>query len=80
MGTEPRFANRSLPSSGAGGTKIFSKVYGEQVEKSCPQESIIGYPNSSRMPGPLNAEDCPVDAHELLALCAPETCLFIADP
>jgi hypothetical protein len=69
---EPRIAIGLIGSSGAGGLKILRRVFGEQVENLA---SSWGYhwftPNFIKYAGPLTALDLPVDAHELIALCAP---------
>jgi hypothetical protein len=69
---EPRIAIGCIGSSGAGGAKILRRVFGEQVENLA---SSYGYhwftPNFIKYAGPLTALDLPVDAHELIALCAP---------
>lgn len=69
---EPRFAIGFIASSGAGGTKIFRRVYGEQVENLASSGEYHWFtPNFIKYAGPLTPMDLPIDAHEMLALCAP---------
>jgi len=75
---EPRLAIGLIGSSGAGGTKILRRVYGEQVENLASSGEYHWFaPNFIKYAGPLTAEDLPVDAHELIALCAPRP-IFIS--
>jgi hypothetical protein len=72
MAYEPRFAIAFVGSSGAGGAKILRRHFGEQVENlasSAEYHWMAG--NFLKYAGPLSANDLPVDAHELIALCAP---------
>lgn len=72
MVDEPRFAIGFFASSGAGGTKIFRRVYGEQVENLASSGEYHWFtPNFIKYAGPLTPMDLPIDAHEMLALCAP---------
>ena len=72
MAYEPRIAIGFIGSSGAGGAKILRRNYGEQVENLAgPEEYHWFAPNFIKYAGPLTANDLPVDAHELVALCAP---------
>jgi len=69
---EPRIAIGFIGSSGAGGTKILRRVYGEQVENLASSGEYHWFaPNFIKYAGPLTPNDLPVDAHELVALCAP---------
>jgi hypothetical protein len=72
MAYEPRLAIAFVGSSGAGGAKILRRNFGEQVENVA---SVSEYHwmarNFLKYAGPLSAVDLPVDAHELIALCAP---------
>jgi peptidoglycan/xylan/chitin deacetylase (PgdA/CDA1 family) len=78
MAYDPRFAIGFIGSSGAGGVKILRRVFGEQVENlSSPGEYHWFAGNFIKYAGPLTANDLPVDAHELVALCAPRP-LFIS--
>lgn len=72
MVDEPRFATAMIASSGAGGTKIFRRIYGEQVENLASSGEYHWFtPNFIKYAGTLTPMDLPVDAHEMLALCAP---------
>lgn len=72
MVDKPRFAIGFFASSGAGGTKIYRRVYGEQVENLASSGEYHWFtPNFIKYAGPLTPMDLPVDAHEMLALCAP---------
>lgn len=69
---EPRIAIGFIGSSGAGGVKILRRVFGEQVENLVSSGEYHWFaPNFIKYAGPLTAMDLPVDAHELVALCAP---------
>lgn len=69
---EPRIAIGFIGSSGAGGAKILRRIFGEQVENLASSEEYHWFaPNFIKYAGPLTALDLPVDAHELIALCAP---------
>jgi hypothetical protein len=72
MAYDPRFAVVFISSSGEGGVKLHRRDYGEIVENltgSGEYHWMAG--NFIKYGGPLNWDDLPVDAHELLALCAP---------
>jgi hypothetical protein len=73
MAYEPRLALAFVSSSGAGGAKIHRRNnYGEMVENvAAPSEYHWMAGNYMKYAGPLTADDLPVDAHELVALCAP---------
>ncbi|MCW3115637.1 MAG: acetylxylan esterase [Segetibacter sp.] len=72
MAYEPRFAIAFVGSSGAGGTKILRRVFGEQVENLASSGEYHWFAgNFIKYTGPLTPNDLPVDAHELVALCAP---------
>ena len=72
MAFEPRISLGFIGSSGAGGAKILRREFGEQVENLA---SPYGYHwfcgNFIKYAGPMTANDLPVDAHELVAMCAP---------
>ena len=69
---EPRISIGFIGSSGAGGAKILRRVFGEQVENLASSGEYHWFaPNFIKYAGPLTAMDLPVDAHELIALCAP---------
>ncbi len=72
MAYEPRFAIGFIGSSGEGGAKIHRRNFGELVENltsSGEYHWMAG--NFLKYGGPLKPDDLPVDAHELIALCAP---------
>jgi hypothetical protein len=72
MAYEPRFAIGMIGSSGAGGAKILRHIFGEQVENLASSGEYHWFaPNFIKYAGPLTPNDLPVDAHELIALCAP---------
>lgn len=72
MAYEPRFAIGFIGSSGAGGSKILRRVFGEQVENLASSGEYHWFAgNFIKYAGPLTPLDLPVDAHELIALCAP---------
>ncbi len=69
---EPRIAIGCIGSSGAGGAKILRRNLGEQVENLASSAEYHWFaPNFIKYAGPLTPMDLPVDAHELVALCAP---------
>jgi hypothetical protein len=72
MAYDERFAIAFVGSSGAGGAKLLRRNFGEQVENLA---STGGYHwfagNFLKYAGPLTPKDLPVDAHELIAMCAP---------
>jgi hypothetical protein len=72
MAYEPRFAIAFVGSSGTGGAKLYRRDFGERVENlasSGEYHWMAG--NFVKYAGPLTTNDLPVDAHELIALCAP---------
>lgn len=72
MAYDQRFAIAYVSSSGAGGASLFRRDYGEIVENvaaSGEYHWMAG--NFIKYAGPLTWDDLPVDAHELVALCAP---------
>lgn len=72
MAYDPRFAVAYVSSSGTGGAKIFRRKYGELLENvAATSEYHWMAGNFLKYAGPLTANDLPVDAHELIALCAP---------
>jgi hypothetical protein len=78
MAYEPRLAIGFIGSSGAGGAKILRRVFGEQVENLASSAEYHWFAgNFIRYAGPLTPNDLPVDAHQLVALCAPRP-LFIS--
>lgn len=72
MAYEPRIAIGFIGSSGAGGAKILHRVFGEQVENLASSAEYHWFAgNFIKYAGPLTQEDLPVDAHHLVAMCAP---------
>ncbi|HEY6339710.1 MAG TPA: hypothetical protein VIW68_14550 [Candidatus Sulfotelmatobacter sp.] len=78
MAYEPRLAIAFVASSGEGGAKIMRREFGEQVENiASTSEYHWMAGNFLKYAGPLTPDDLPVDAHELIALCAPRA-VFIS--
>jgi lysophospholipase L1-like esterase len=78
MAFEPRFAVVLVGSSGEGGAKPHRRHFGEQVENLTASGqyhwmagSFLKYGAAAGASGSRNANDIPVDAHQLIALCAP---------
>ncbi len=72
MAYEPRISVGFIGSSGAGGTKILRRMLGEQVENLASSAEYHWFAgNFIKYAGPLTANELPVDAHQLVALCAP---------
>ncbi|MGI4022872.1 MAG: alpha/beta hydrolase family protein [Janthinobacterium lividum] len=72
MAYDPRFAIAYVSSSGEGGAKLHRRNAGELVENvasSGEYHWMAG--NFLKYAGPLHWNDLPVDAHELIAMCAP---------
>lgn len=72
MAYDLRFAIGFIGSSGEGGAKLHRRNFGELVENltgSGEYHWMAG--NFLKYGGPLTPNDLPVDAHELIALCAP---------
>ena len=72
MAYDQRFAVGFIGSSGEGGAKLYRRNFGELVENVAGTGEyhwMAG--NFIKYAGPLNWNDLPVDAHELIALCAP---------
>jgi hypothetical protein len=69
---DDRFAIGLIGSSGAGGAKLLRRIFGEQIENLASSGEYHWFaPNFIKYAGPLNQDDLPVDAHQLIALCAP---------
>jgi len=75
---EPRFALALIGSSGEGGAKLHRRNFGEAVENLTGSGgyhwmagNFLKYGAAESSFGSKNAGDIPVDAHELIALCAP---------
>jgi hypothetical protein len=72
MAYDQRFAIGFIGSSGEGGAKLSRRHFGELVENlTGPGEYHWMAGNFLKYGGPLTPGDLPVDAHELIALCAP---------
>jgi hypothetical protein len=72
MAYDQRFAIAFVASSGAGGAKLLRRNYGELVENLAGSGEYHWFAgNFIKYAGPLTPNDLPVDAHELIALCAP---------
>ncbi len=72
MAYDRRFAIGYISSSGEGGAKLFRHNFGEQIGNVAGTGEyhwMAG--NFLKYDGPLTENDLPVDAHELIALCAP---------
>jgi hypothetical protein len=72
MAYDQRFAIAFVGSSGEGGVKLHRRNFGELVENVAGTGEyhwMAG--NFLKYAGPLTWNDLPVDAHELVALCAP---------
>ncbi len=78
MAFDQRFAAVLIGSSGEGGAKLHRRNFGEAVESLTGTGeyhwmagNFLKYGASDATFGSRNAGDLPVDAHELIALCAP---------
>ncbi len=78
MAYDPRFYVVLVGSSGEGGAKLHRRNFGEAVENLTAANeyhwmagNFLKYGASEATFGSKNAGDLPVDAHELIALCAP---------
>lgn len=72
MAYEPRFSIGLTGSSGAGGAKLLRRIFGEQIENLASSGEYHWFaPNFIKYAGPFNQNDLPVDAHQLISLCAP---------
>jgi lysophospholipase L1-like esterase len=78
MAFEPRFAVVLVGSSGKGGATLLRRNFGEAVESLTGSGeyhwmagNFLKYGATESRLGSRNAGDLPVDAHQLIALCAP---------
>lgn len=72
MAYDTRFAIAAVNSSGEGGAKLSRRNFGETVENLAGVREYQWMDgNFLKYAGPLQWSDLPVDAHELIALCAP---------
>ena len=72
MAYDKRFAIGYISSSGEAGAKLYRRNWGEQIGNIAGTGEyhwMAG--NFIKYDGPLTVADLPVDAHELIALCAP---------
>jgi hypothetical protein len=72
MAFDPRFAIGYISSSGESGAKLYRRNFGEQIGNIAGTGEyhwMAG--NFLKYDGPLTENDLPVDANELIALCAP---------
>lgn len=78
MAFDQRFAMALIGSSGQGGAKLHRRNFGEAVENLTSSYeyhwmagNYLKYGASEATFGSKNADDLPVDSHQLIALCAP---------
>lgn len=72
MANDSRFSLAFIGSTGVGGAKIMRRNFSEQVENVTIKENYYWFcGNFLRYASTLTTDDLPVDAHELIALCAP---------
>ncbi|GGF25230.1 hypothetical protein GCM10011339_11690 [Echinicola rosea] len=72
MAFDDRFSLGFLGSSGAGGASLLRRNFGEQVENLASSSEYHWFcGNFLKYASELSVDDLPVDAHSLLALCAP---------
>jgi hypothetical protein len=72
MAYDPRFAIAYISSSGEAGAKLYRRNFGEQIGNIAGTGEyhwMAG--NFLKYDGPMTENDLPIDAHELIALCAP---------
>lgn len=71
MAYDKRFATGYISSSGEGGAKLYRHIYGEGEGNLASDEIYWMAGNFLKYDGPLTIDDLPVDANELIAMCAP---------
>jgi hypothetical protein len=73
MAYDNRFAIGFIGSSGAGGAKLYSRIFGEQIENLAGSGEYHWFAGNfiKYAADPLTQKDLPVDSHELVAMCAP---------
>jgi len=72
MAYDQRFAIGYISSSGEAGAKLYRHQFGEEIGNIAGSNEYHWMDgNFLRYDGPLTVADLPVDAHELIALCAP---------
>jgi hypothetical protein len=79
---DTRVAAGFVASSGAGGTKLFRRDFGELLENLASRGgyhwmagNFLKYSADEASFGKKTVADLPVDQHQLIALCAPRLCL-----
>jgi lysophospholipase L1-like esterase len=79
---DPRVAVGLIASSGEGGAKLYRHLIGETVENLAGGASywmagnFMKYGADKAESGSKTTADLPIDAHELIALCAPRPCFI----
>lgn len=72
MAFDSRLSLGFIGSTGVGGTKIMRRNFAEQVENVVTPDNYFWFcGNFMKYASILTPDDLPVDAHELIALCAP---------
>ena len=72
MAFDPRISLGFIGSSGEGGASIMRRNFGEQIENLVSSYSYHWFcGNFIKYASTMTIDDLPVDAHELIALCAP---------
>ncbi len=78
MAFDQRFASVLVGSSGEGGASLYRRNFGESVENLAGSGgyhwmagNFLKYATEESSFGSMNANDMPIDAHMLIALCAP---------
>jgi hypothetical protein len=71
MAYDTRFAIGYISSSGEGGAKLYRHIFGEGEGNLASDEIYWMAGNFLKYDGPLTINDLPVDANELIAMCAP---------
>ena len=72
MAYDPRFAIAYISSSGMGGAALYRRNFGERLENLAGVGEYHWMAGTFlRYAGPLTPNDLPVDANELIAVCAP---------
>jgi hypothetical protein len=73
MAYDNRFAIGFIGSSGAGGAKLYRRIFGEQIENLAASGEYHWFAGNfiKYAADLLTQKDLPVDSHELVAMCAP---------
>lgn len=81
MAFDPRFSLGFIGSSGAGGVKILRRNFGEQLENLASSAEYHWFcGNFIKYASILHPSDLPVDAHQMVALCAPRPVFIVRAP